>query len=52
MKNYGGVLLICGNTNRVLLGQRGKRGTFPNCWSLFGGKIEKGETIIEGVKRE
>jgi 8-oxo-dGTP pyrophosphatase MutT (NUDIX family) len=51
-KKYGGVLLICSTTKRVLLGQRGKEGTFPNCWSVFGGKIEDGESIIEGVKRE
>jgi len=51
-KNYGGVLLICGKTNKFLLGQRGKKVNFPNTWSLFGGKIENGETILEGVKRE
>ena len=49
-KKYGGVLLICGE--KFLLGQRGKDGSFPNCWSLFGGKIEEGETILEGIKRE
>lgn len=51
-KNYGGVLLFCTTTNRFLLGQRGKTITFPNSWSLFGGKIEKGETVLEGIKRE
>jgi 8-oxo-dGTP pyrophosphatase MutT (NUDIX family) len=39
-KVYGGVLLICGE--KFLLGQRGKDGSFPNCWSVFGGKIEEG----------
>ena len=49
-KLYGGVLLICGE--KFLLGQRNKDGSFPNCWSLFGGKIEEGESILEGIKRE
>jgi 8-oxo-dGTP diphosphatase len=49
-KKYGGVLLICGE--KFLLGQRGKGGSFPNSWSLFGGKIEDGETVFEGIKRE
>ena len=51
-KKYGGVLLICTTTNRFLLGQRRKNGGFPNTWSLFGGKIENGETELDGVKRE
>jgi 8-oxo-dGTP pyrophosphatase MutT (NUDIX family) len=49
-RTYGGVLLICGE--KFLLGQRNKDGSFPNCWSLFGGKIEEGESILEGIKRE
>lgn len=49
-KIYGGVLLICGD--KFLLGQRSKKGSFPNYWSLFGGKIEEGEIILEGIKRE
>ena len=52
LKKYGGVLLICITTNKFLLGQRGENVNFSNTWSLFGGKIEKGETILEGVKRE
>jgi 8-oxo-dGTP pyrophosphatase MutT (NUDIX family) len=49
-KKYGGVLLVC--EDKFLLGQRSKNTSFPNCWSLFGGTIEDGETILEGVKRE
>ena len=49
-KLYGGVLLVCGE--KFLLGQRNKDGSFPNYWSLFGGKIEKGESVLEGIKRE
>ena len=52
LKKYGGVLLLCTTTNKFLLGQRGENVNFSNTWSLFGGKIEKGETILEGIKRE
>jgi|LakMenEpi03Aug12_release.lakeMendotaPanAssembly.Ray.scaffolds.fasta_scaffold1398922_2 8-oxo-dGTP pyrophosphatase MutT (NUDIX family) len=51
-KIYGGVLLIDINTNSFLLGQRAKNVSFANSWSLFGGKIEKDEDVLEGVKRE
>ena len=50
MKKYGGVLLICGD--KFLLGQRSDKGNFPKCWSVFGGEIEEGESILEGIKRE
>jgi len=49
-KLYGGVLLICGE--KFLLGKRGKGGSFADYWSVFGGEIEEGETILEGIKRE
>jgi len=51
-KIYGGVLLIDINSNEFLLGQRGKNTTFANSWSLFGGKIEEGEDVLDGIKRE
>jgi 8-oxo-dGTP diphosphatase len=51
-KRYGGVLLIDINSNKFLLCQRGKNATFANSWSLFGGTIEEGEDILDGVKRE
>lgn len=51
-KIYGGVLLIDINSNNFLLCQRGKNITFANSWSLFGGKIEDGEDVLDGVKRE
>ena len=51
-KIYGGVLLIDINSNEFLLGQRGKYTTFANSWSLFGGTIEEGEEVLDGVKRE
>lgn len=51
-KKYGGVLLIDIKTNSFLLGQRGKNTSFANSWSLFGGTIEEGEDVLDGVKRE
>jgi 8-oxo-dGTP pyrophosphatase MutT (NUDIX family) len=51
-KKYGGVLLIDVRTNSFLLGQRGKNTSFANSWSLFGGTIEDGESVLDGVKRE
>ena len=51
-KRYGGVLLIDINSDKFLLGQRGKNTTFSNTWSLFGGTIEEGEEVLDGVKRE
>ncbi len=35
---------------RLLLGYK-KRGFGANKWNGLGGKVEKGETIIEGAKR-
>ena len=52
MKKNGGVLLICEETGNFLLGERAKNILFQDCWSLFGGSIEEGESILEGVKRE
>jgi len=52
MKKNGGVLLICEETGNFLLGERAKNIPFPNYWSPFGGSIEEGESVLEGVKRE
>jgi 8-oxo-dGTP pyrophosphatase MutT (NUDIX family) len=52
MKKNGGVLLICKETGNFLLGERAKNIPFPDCWSLFGGSVEEGESVLEGVKRE
>ena len=51
-KKNGGVLLICEETGNFLLGERAKNIPFPDCWSIFGGGIDEGESVLEGVKRE
>lgn len=47
------VLTLCllHNNNRVLLGMK-KRGFGAGRWNGFGGKVEAGETIEEGARRE
>ena len=52
MKKNGGVLLICEETGNFPLGKRAKKIRYPNCWAAFGGAIDEGETVLEGVKRE
>lgn len=38
---------------RVLLGHRSKdRPTYPDVWDLFGGHVEKGETVEDTLARE
>eukprot|EP00729_Bicosta_minor_P028396 gene28396-12164_t len=38
-------------TSRILLGMK-KRGFGAGKWNGFGGKVEVGETIVEGAVRE
>lgn len=48
-----GVLPVCLNTGRILLGQRGpKLDTEPNKWANFGGKPNPYETPYENAVRE
>jgi 8-oxo-dGTP diphosphatase/2-hydroxy-dATP diphosphatase len=44
-------LVLVTDGNRVLLGKK-KRGFGVGKWNGFGGKVEKGETIEGGAKRE
>lgn len=47
-----GVILI-NDENEVLLQHRGSNALWhPDCWSFFGGQIEKGETPKQAAKRE
>ena len=49
-KRYTGVMVKCGN--KILLAKRNNQGSFPGMWSIFGGKLEDGESTQEGAKRE
>ena len=51
VKESCGALIFCTKTNRYLFLLR-QGGKFANTWGLVGGKIEKGETILEGLNRE
>lgn len=46
-----GVFFYAPNTNRFLFLLRADDRT-PGNWGIPGGKIEKGETILEGIERE
>jgi 8-oxo-dGTP diphosphatase len=45
-----GALLM--RRGELLLGLRASHKTFPNCWDMFGGHIEAGETEVEALVRE
>jgi len=47
-----GALFLSKNTNTILMNLRSSTVSYPLHWAFFGGKIEKNETIIEGLKRE
>ena len=46
-----GALIHCTATNRYLFLLR-TGGRYSNCWGLVGGKVEAGETVLEGLQRE
>jgi len=52
MRKYGGVLLICKETNNFLLLKRCKQASYPKTWAIVSGGIERGEKPLEGIKRE
>lgn len=49
-KKYTGVVVK--HDNKVLLCKRNNQGSLPGEWSIPGGKLEKGETPIDGAARE
>ena len=46
-----GIFFYSANTNRFLYLLRNDSKT-PNTWGIPGGKIEKNETLLEGLERE
>lgn len=50
-REVAGVLIKCSKTNRFLLLERND-GKKNERWSMITGGVDKGETIIEGLKRE
>lgn len=51
-KNCAGILIKCASTNNVFLLLRSDDSDEPNTWALVSGGINKGETILDGLKRE
>jgi 8-oxo-dGTP diphosphatase len=49
-KRVVGALLV--RQGNVLLGLRAPHKTYPDCWDMFGGHIEAGETEVETLVRE
>lgn len=46
-----GSLIYCTSTKRYLFLLR-NNGKFPDSWGLVGGKVEQGESILDGLERE
>ena len=46
-----GALILCTSTNRYLFLLRSDA-SYPNTWGIVGGKVEKNETITQGLIRE
>ena len=44
--------IMYNENNQILLGKRHPNGPYPNIWEFPGGKLEKGETLEECLKRE
>lgn len=50
MNMYAGILVK--SDNKVLLCKRCSKCNLPNVWSIPSGRVEKGETAIDGARRE
>lgn len=51
IKQGCGALIYCSSTHRYLFLLR-TNGKFNNTWGLVGGKVERNESIVDGLKRE
>ena len=47
-----GALVYCKATSKILLALRSEHCDAPNTWCCFGGGVERGETIEQGIVRE
>lgn len=48
-----GCIFASVNTGRILLNYRSEQvSSYPNTWAFWGGKIEPGEKIVQGLSRE
>lgn len=45
----GGLLV---RDNKILLGRRSSTKSFSNCWDVFGGGVEAGESLQDALSRE
>ncbi len=52
MIRAGGVAFISIKTKKICLFLRSNSVSQPLTWALVGGKIEEGETILQGISRE
>lgn len=51
-KEASGIAFVDYLNGKILLGKRSAASSEPNRWSVFGGKVEQGETNEEGARRE
>jgi 8-oxo-dGTP diphosphatase len=47
-----GTTFLSQDTKKFCLNKRSKEVSNPNTWSFWGGKVERGETVIGALKRE
>lgn len=51
IKTSCGAMIYCTSTNRYLFLLRND-GRRPDTWGIVGGKVERGETVLQGLVRE
>jgi len=47
-----GALIVSSRTGRAMMQLRSPLEKHPGCWGLWGGKLERGEGDLNGLKRE
>lgn len=47
-----GALIYCKDTSKLLMALRSEYCDAPNTWCCFGGGVERGESIEQGIRRE